>query len=86
MITLVGLKDAYRLSTQSITAEGADDSGGKKKSNEFLFIFVLISKLILVTYDTFHVHMAMAMAMAMAMCWDHNTARVIPSFNNLVQA
>lgn len=80
MITLVGLKDAYRLSTQSITAEGADDSGGKKKSNEFLFIFVLISKLILVTYDSFHV------PMAMAMCWDHSTARVIPPFHNMVQA
>ena len=35
MITLVGLKDAYRLSTQSITAEGADDSGGKKNQMSF---------------------------------------------------
>ena len=52
----------------------------EKKSKEFLFIFVLISKLILVTYDSFHV------PMAMAMCWDHSTARVIPPFHNMVQA
>lgn len=42
------------------TAEIAGDSGGKK-SNEFL-----ISKLIIVTYDSFHLPMTMAMAMAMA--------------------
>lgn len=40
------------------TAEIAGDSGGKK-SNEFL-----ISKLIIVTYDSFHLPIAMAMALA----------------------